>query len=582
MATPKRSQVEIEVQKQVFGQYFDTLVKSIQNSTLRVTNDCLLHKLITPKTQKKILHISDSPGKENTLTKQATELLTAIGNQIEHQKDWNSKFITVLEKHGCSDLIRDFKKSCREARIHKMATECEDHYKMPKPSSNSLTSHGKKRYSLEQASPLSATKLSIQQSTSPTHTKKAKAHMQSRERTIKQHLPQMKIVVQRLIAPIAEKSLAKQIISKEVYKKAVKGKITKEERASFLLHNVCKSVRGDQKKFDDFIEILNSPPSCKDLVRRIREALEESDGLAVAVEEENWSEPVEQVFPLQPPTSSLCHRKQGGSKELNSSSAREQVHFTIGETDTKQASSSDNSKSEILLGSGKSINTKVHRATVHPEREAEYHRKMDKQQDQAQIEDLKRKNELTSLEKQRMSEQILKLKEKVKKKDKEINLLKQEKEDYQLTLDTLKVRYASLEKQLESIPELKKMITHHERKIAKLEKERNDLQEELRRCNEKSLETQETLKETQAALKETQTTLKHNQETLKETQMDLKETRDDLSNVVQLLRQQSQETWSYRTIIAVLSMCLAVIIIVGLSYYMLIAFINVHLYHKYN
>ena len=477
---------------------FADLVTGINHAVSPIADRCLAHYLIDQETYEKVLQKGDTTQDKTRL------VLTNITSRIKFKRERFYDFVRVL-KEVCEEIAKDLEDELEDVKNRaKISQPDEDGLQNAQP--------------MRQKEKINAT----QSTTAPTSlagrksaltSPQGKPHtpynipMKLRQRVIRKHLPQMKSAVEHLILPIAEKSRTKHIISREVYKKATNTKQSEEKRAHSLLYSVCLSVRKDGAKFDAFIEILNCHSSCKELVKNIKQALED-------IKAEHISQSQQ----------SLHHRKDDKVHSTQEQRTTEETDSTLIAT----ASSTDDCKYTMLLG-GKTTNSKVYVCN----------------------------NETSELEKQRMREQIFKLKEEVKKKDKEINILKQEREDFQLTLDTLKIRYAKLEKQSEAMSEkLKKITDHHSKQIAKLEKEKKDLQEELGQYRKKSLEIE-------AALKENQTTLKHDHEIFKET---LKKTQADLSNVV---RQQNQEACSCRIIIAV---CIvAVIIIVGLCCYKLIA-----------
>ncbi len=93
-----------EEEKKVLKAYFDKLVTSIQHSVLEISNKCLAVNLLTPGTHSEVLYASSIP------QVQATKLMTAIMDSMEHQNSFHS-FLKIL------DELQIFKELTREIRL---------------------------------------------------------------------------------------------------------------------------------------------------------------------------------------------------------------------------------------------------------------------------------------------------------------------------------------------------------------------------------------------------------------------------------------------------------------------------------
>lgn len=232
-------QVQWEAERKVFTEHFTELVTSVQNSVLSIANECLSEKLITTSVQKRTLDESDTE-------KAGTMLLNAVKDCMEHQKDGFKKFLKILEKqHIFDDLVDGLKESVER----KHTTECTDAEVVPACDSAGIL-----------------IKTSIKTSI-------AESRRAIRKRVIKSHLAVIKSCVQGLIASVSSSSHTKQLISKTTYQRIMRPNQLSKQRTNFLLHSVCKCVRGDSKKFNVFLEILDTHRSCKVIVRTIREEI---------------------------------------------------------------------------------------------------------------------------------------------------------------------------------------------------------------------------------------------------------------------------------------------------------------------
>ena len=505
----------MSAESRAFINKFADLVTGINHAVSGVADRCLTRNLIARETYDKVLQTGDTTQDKTRL------VLTNIASRIEYNPKRFHDFVIVLrEVLSCEEIVKGLEDELEDVK---------NRTKISQPDEGGLQKAQPMRQNQHQEktnttlSPIVPTVLAgrhLSKSPRPHQGKPPTPYsipMKLRRNVIIKHLPKMKSAVEHLILPIAKKSRTKRIISREVYKKATNTKQSEEKRAHSLLHSVCISVRKDDMKFDAFIEILNCRSSCKELVKNIKQALEDVKAEHI--------------------TQSLHHRKDDGiSKVLESHSTQEQrEHSATEETVIATASSTDDHKSAILLG-GKTTKSKVHAHTIDPVIEAKHNRKLDEQQDHALIEDLnervsKLKKEVKDKETviKKKDEEIKEKNEEIKKKnaeiidlkkqetimDKKIHDCKQEEEDIRYIIkkistthptEALKIK-EKLARQEKKRFELERELAQQEKKKIELESLKEQMMNEIQRF-QKSISNIETLRETQTAPNESQATLK--------------------------------------------------------------------------
>lgn len=474
----------------VFNEYFDKLVVAVQDHVEAIAKESRSKRVINSSALDAILNRLSTPEEK------ATKLLTSVADSIDigHQKDALLKFLQLLEKKQliASELIISIKSSLKEVANRRVTSQC--------------TGQGTSQRTRKMASSAAMSSQSI---------------MLIRQVVIKNHLADLKSAVQGIIAPLASASLTKRLISKETYRKVMNSKCTGKQRTVCLLSNICNCVRADGKKFEVFLEVLESRRSCKDLVSHIRK-----DIITMKEGKQPLTESTE--YKLTPVSDSHLRQRRGSGATRTPPPPTES---------TDKPDGSDASK---MVHSGILSDLKICTPTVDPQKESEYFWKMDKKQDEARIHDLRRQNHTDkkkSKAKQRSLEQeITRLKKQMSEKNRQILTLNGERDNFQFALDHLRLKMARSEKEKNKSVELKKKIDELEAKILEIKHEKVDLQCKLDGLNGKFQNLQTSFDEAKI---EFQSTMKETQSLLKETQSSLKEAKVSLSDTTERLQQDS-------------------------------------------
>lgn len=461
----------------VFNEYFDKLVVAVQDHVEAIAKESRSKRVINSSALDAILNRLSTPEEK------ATKLLTSVAG---HQKDALHKFLQLLEKKQliASELIISIKSSLKEVANRRVTSQC--------------TGQGRTR---KKASSAAMSSQSI---------------MLIRQVVIKNHLADLKSAVQGIIAPLASASQTKRLISKETYRKVMNSKCTGKQRTVCLLSNICNCVRADGKKFEVFLEVLESRRSCKDLVSHIRKDI---------ITMKEGKQPLTESTPVS--DSHLRQRRGSGATRTPP-------------PPTESTDKPDGSDASKMVHSGILSDLKICTPTVDPQKESEYFRKMDKKQDEAQIHDLRRQNHADkkkSKAKQRSLEQeITSLKKQMSEKNRQILTLNGERDNFQFALDHLRLKMARSEKEKNGSVELKKKIVELEAKILEIKHEKVDLQCKLDDLNDKFQNLQTSFDEAKI---EFQSTMKETQSLLSS----LKETEVSLSDIYTTERLQQQDSW---------------------------------------
>lgn len=471
----------------VFNEYFDKLVVAVQDHVEAIAKESRSKRVINSSALDAILNRLSTPEEK------ATKLLTSVADSIGHQKDALHKFLQLLEKKQliASELIISIKSSLKEDTNRRVISQC--------------TGQGTSQRTRKMASSAAMSSQSI---------------MLIQQVVIKNHLADLKSAVQGIIAPLASASQTKRLISKETYRKVMNSKCTGKQKTVCLLSNICNCVRADGKKFEVFLEVLESRRSCKDLVSHIRKDI-------ITMKEGKQPLTESKLTPVS--DSHLRQRRGSGATRTPP-------------PPTESTDKPDGSDASKMVHSGILSDLKICTPTVDPQKESEYFRKMDKKQDEALIHDLRRQNHADKKKSKAkqcsLEREITSLKKQVSEKNRQILTLNGERDDFQFALDHLRFKMARLEKEKNRSVELKKKIVELEAKILEIKHEKVDLQCKLDDLNGKFQNLQTSFDETKI---EFQSTMKETQSLLKETQSSLKETKVSLSDTTERLQQ--QDSW---------------------------------------
>ena len=453
---------------EVFTDFFEDLVAAVGSNTLAISNACLSQKLITRCIHGRILEPSGSSEQK------ATILLRALSDSMGHQKETGfNKFLTILKNEQVYD---DLIERLEEARDRKHTAECTDELDSSKLDKQSLVLPNPTFY----------------------RTTASRAKL-LRKKAVKKHLTSLSSQVQGVVAAVASTSLTKHLISKKTYDRAMRTDKTSEERTRHLLLSVCKCVRTDINKFNKFLDILNSHRSCQEVVQRIIKDIQQMKETAAASVKEQHDHTTQQL-------------------QMEATQAQPSI-FGVDEY----------SKSKILLSSGKTSDVKVWNVEVDPRVEYEHSLRMDKKQDEALLLDSERQkkefieqrerkvrclsHKIDQLEQDmldkdkeisKLKQDVLKKNQELLKREKEIQALEEERDNFQLATDRMKVKVSLVEKEQCTISVLEKRVTDLEKKIVKQSGEINTLQSCLSCKNQEIRDRETSLNENRTQLEATQ------------------------------------------------------------------------------
>ena len=432
---------------EVFHEYFGDLETSLECCCLEISNKCVSKNLISVSTHKGILHGT------GTLTEKTTKLLDSIRTSLTHQRECFHKFLAILKDQLIfEELIGRMETSLKETKERKVirTAEC--------TSDNSL-----EHFTSPEAAQ-APTEVDI---------------VRVRKTVIKSYLKQISGVVRGRVVTIASDSCTKELISSNVYKQIVQSKQSKDKQTLLLLHSICKRVRDRSgKKFGVFLDLLKGCPGGRDIVVDIKTAI------------------LRQVDEQQPPPTPVQHAQPQDNPSNNRPNQP-----------VSQSGEHERSRAMMILGSGRTVDTKVLNPAVDPQKESEYFATQDRKQNEEKIqeltEDLSKKQEQLGEVSQKKAELEIEL----TAKEREVTELETELENLRLAKETLRLRFADSEKKAAEIKQITTAISELEMKISHVSGERNEIrthmvmfEEKIQSIHTGQLETKQEMRDIQATL----------------------------------------------------------------------------------
>lgn len=273
--------------------------------------------------------------------------------------------------------------------------------------------------------------------------------MSAKLRAIDQYLPQLKRTIEHSLPTISGECMSKRIITPRTHQNLLQSRRSRSDKASYLISNVRKSIRQDETKCEQFLQILSRYKSRNWIVRRIKENAAELESHIVA-EEDGFDQARSTLIP------------SGSNSHENGNSENAALPIVIGRAlfNTMRGSSS---QTEALHFAG-----------------------MDMAQAEAKLADLQERNLILQDESKQAQERrdsIRKEKDDLENelhaKDRLLENMVTTHENLVHTIERLKQKVAINEKQKyrSTIDQqsLKKDILKYKDQIAKLQKERKEL-----------------------------------------------------------------------------------------------------------
>ena len=454
---------------EVFSEYFGELVTSLECCCLEISNKCVSKNLISVSTHKGILFSSGSTGTEKT-----TKLLDGIRSSLTHQRECFHKFVEILKDQLIfQELIGRMEKSLRETKERKVTAECTDKLHLPRQKDSFGSKLNLLKYFTGNKEP------SPEAAQTPT----AEVSIEEVRRTvIKSYLKQISPVVQARVVTLASKSRTSELISSDVYKRIVRSKQPKDKQTRILLLSICKRVRvGDKsgEKFEIFLDLLEGCPGGKNLVVDIRTTI---------------SRQLVEQQPTPPPTAPV----QCAQPQENPSKDR---------PNQPVSHSGEDESSAMILGSGKTVDTKVLNPAVDPQKESEYFATQDRKQNEEKIRELTEDLSKNQVQLGVASQEKVKLEEQLTEKEREVTELENELETLRLAENTLRLRFADSEKKAAEIKQITTAISELEMKISHVSGERKEIRTRMVVFEEKIQSIHTGQLETKQEMRDIQTTL---------------------------------------------------------------------------
>ena len=303
-----------------------------------------------------------------------------------------------------------------------------------------------------------------------------------RKTVIKSYLKQISGVVRGRVVTIASDSCTNELISSNIYKQIVQSKQSKDKQTLLLLHSICKRVRDRSgKKFAVFLDLLKGcGPGGRDIVVDIKMAI------------------LRQVDEQQPSPTPIRHAQPQDNP------SRDRPNQPV-----SQSGEHERSRAMMILGSGKTVDTKVLNPAVDPQKESEYFVTQDRKQNEEKIRDRELTEDLSKNQEQlgEVSQKKAELEIELTAKEREVTELENELETLRLAKETLRLRYADSEKKAAEIKLITTAISELETKISHVSGERKEIrtrmvvfEEKIQNIHTGQLETKQEMRDIQTTL----------------------------------------------------------------------------------
>ncbi len=251
-------------------------------------------------------------------------------------------------------------------------------------------------------------------------------------------------LIKPIVIEVSKDCLLRGVITKVIYQNILQSRRPRGKRAFYLLSHVKETISQDETKCQQFLDILGKYKSCKPLVKKTREEIDELDRSRISQE----------------------HGSKMGASNI-----------------TSMVFGCDNSSS------------REQRINHSPENEQ--NKKLDNKQLEAKLAAFSKQNDIQSKrfqeERDIANRKKKELENKLLNNDKKLEALTKEKDDYLFTIEHQKVKIAKAEKERHTAEEkftdtekkMKKKIEQCDKEIHLIEKERDETSSNLKKATEK-------------------------------------------------------------------------------------------------
>ena len=298
--------------------------------------------------------------------------------------------------------------------------------------------------------------------------------MSSRLRAIDNHLPQLEHTIERLVTAISGECLTKKIISKDTYQNVLQSGKTKRDKTLYLLSKVWKTIRDDDEKCQQFIQILESHKSCRDVVTKIKQDIEAFTDRSVTAQESQGTFITKATFQSKQLVANDNHKS---SPCLHLIPEQRQTRYHI---------------SAMVTGTSLKIDARLRESRIDPEVQAKQYAKMDQQQLEAKLAELQKANEQIIAESKEVQKERditnrkrAELEEKLKSKDMKLDKVSTEKDDLKLSMDLLRKKMSRAEKKRYIAENVANQISKYEQTIIELQHEKRGLTDNFQKISKK-------------------------------------------------------------------------------------------------
>ena len=462
-----------EAERQVFRRYFGELVTAIQSNVLTFTNKCLSSNLITSSTHDRISSAASSEEK-------ATILLRAVQDCMKHQEECYGKFRQMLNELL---IYKDLLKRMREMYQEIVKNMQSDKEKKTASGKSQACKQGGKDLML------------VSKKAAKMPSSKEEDGQEVSRKVIKSFKQKLQQTLTDKFRVVASACREEELISSDDYNKILMSKKSVKRRVKSFIHIVSML---DGQKFSIFVEILKRLKSCKQLAQDMQEDIKRvSEYVVIHRESESRADII--------------------TSATQTSSESSVVHMKLDHTEETDRPISVSDVGDIVISGKAACLNSIHPAQLDPQIEREYNLRKEREQNEAQLEDLRQREEHFMEENKELQQTVKKLKADLHKAEDEKSLLIVKIEEMVNEIENLKFAKESLNndfsrvekekyelrKNLESkINDLEIAKNKSEKQLMDLTCQVQDLQQDLATNQVKTKTLEDKLERTQSELNE--------------------------------------------------------------------------------
>ena len=503
-----------KAEREVLSKHFDEIVTAIQSNVLTITNKCLSSKLITPSTHDRIRSASSNEDK-------ATLLLRAVQDCMKHNGKCYRTFLQILnELLIYEELIESLGETYRE--IIKSLIDKEN---VP-ASHKSQACKQRGKTMRERAAEMPSSREEVR--------------YEVRHEVTKRYMPKLlKTLGTVKLGVVASACREEELISSDAYNEVMGSRKPIKQRAKSLITTASTL---DCQKFNTFMKILQRHGSCKQLVQDMQDEIRttESETSEYVVTHKSRAD-----IPSVTPDSSLSQR--------GSQPSVDQMDRPIAASDV--GGNSDNHR--FLIGGMTTCPTSLNPAQPNPQIEREYNLRKEREQTEAQVEDLRQREKKFMKENTELQRTVKKLKADLHGMEEERNHLIAEIDEKDSEIENLKFALKSLDARFSHIEKEKYELRKNlESKIKHLEIAKNKSEKQLTGLTSQV----EDLKKNLATSENNTNTLK---DELEKTQLELQKAMDRMCEETKTTVEYSSKKLNY---VCLAGLCMFICIMAMLWY----------------